>query len=458
MIRKATSALLLMASCAINAHAIIPSGGWTLKDETPQSKDYAMRIDVDPGEKFGTSFDIPSNAFWGEDIIFKEARGGNLGFSREDGQKFALVRIWGGLEAKSGALPTVHCDDTDECVGLKGFFDWRVGHNYRFRVEKSSRTTSDTSGDWWQVTLADLTSGTISFLGEIKTVKTDGIERFSNAFLQYPAMPGATEDCTIYRHTLATLGQTRGMWGAAGALDSANGMPYGKPDVCSATTRLPDMTPKDYSSASWEKNDAVTLLGNNFTGIHQWGDFGKQAHKGMLFVKDLSEDEPYIYEALVDGEYGIFPREGSDNDYWKSLGKGYPIMNDLFSRQQRLREWSERNDDESAIGDYFIYHNPYFDETEYFTLTKKGAGDFPIDKSDNEYWHYVGRYPKKDDALSSCLTLHFQEENGGEGKKGWLYFDMSSDGFYILRKDGAYGAFPQIAGDNEWWLYIGHHA
>ncbi|UYH50846.1 hypothetical protein N5W20_06965 [Candidatus Kirkpatrickella diaphorinae] len=458
MIRKATSALLLMASCAINAHAIVPSGGWTLQDETPLSKDFAMRIDVDPGEKSGSFFDIPSNAFWGEEIIFKEARGGHLGLSRENGEKFATIGIWGALEAKPASLLFTHCDDTDQCIGLSGSYDWRVGHNYRFRVEKSPRTTSDDTGVWWQVTLADLSSGTISLLGEIKTVKTDGIERFSNAFLQYPEVSGATEDCTAHRHTLATLGQTRGAWGVAGALDSSNGMSYGKPDVCNLTTRLPGMTPKDYSSASWEENDAVTLLGNNFMGIHQWGDFGKQAKKGMLFVKDLSEEEPYIFEALGDGEYDIFPREGRDNGQWKSLGKGYPIMNDLFSRQQRLREWSERNDDETSIGDYFIYHNPYFDETEYFRLTKKDAGEFPIDKSDNDHWHYVGRYPKKNDALSSRLTVHFQDENDRKGKKGWLYFDMSSDGFYILRKDGAYGAFPEIAGDNEWWQYIGHHS
>lgn len=453
MIKKTTSALLLMAGCAINAHAVIPAGGWTLKDGTPDSKDYALRIDVDPGETYEASQEMPSNAYWAEDIMLKWVRGGNLGLSRENGQKFAVAQIWGALDVKPGILPAMPCEDSVGCISLKGNFDWKLGHHYRFRIEKSPRTPSDRAGQWWQITLADLTSSTISLLGEIKTHLSEGIDRSNDVFLQYPTSPS---DCLSLRHTRATMGQIRGVWGLVSALESSNGESYGDPDLCDPQNRLPGMTPKDYGSSSSDKNGTLSLVGNNLMGMFQWGDFGGVAKKGMMFVKDLSEEEPYLYEALEDGKYGIFPREGRDNQYWKSIGKGYPIINDLRLRHQRLREWEERNDDETALGDYFIYHNSYSHETEYFKLINKNAGYFPVDKSDNDNWHYVGRYPKKDEALTSHLTLHYHDGVDGTGKKNWLYYDMTWNAFHILREDGKYGAFPASPGDNQWWQYIGH--
>jgi len=60
----------------------------------------------------------------------------------------------------------------------------------------------------------------------------------------------------------------------------------------------------------------------------------------------------------------------------------------------------ERKNVVIKIADYFIYRNPYNGDTEYFKLKKTGAEYFPIDKSDNEFWTYVGTYPEKAEPLS----------------------------------------------------------
>ncbi|UYH50844.1 hypothetical protein N5W20_06955 [Candidatus Kirkpatrickella diaphorinae] len=72
MLRKATSAMLLMASCATNAHAITPSGGWKLQEKTIGAKDYSMRIDVDPGEKYNLPGMAPSSVYWAQYVTFNE--------------------------------------------------------------------------------------------------------------------------------------------------------------------------------------------------------------------------------------------------------------------------------------------------------------------------------------------------------------------------------------------------
>lgn len=162
------------------------------------------------------------------------------------------------------------------------------------------------------------------------------------------------------------MGQIEGNYGEASALASSNGDAYGETDNCAEANILPDMTSADYGSTSWDTQGTLTLLGDKFEGLHQWGKYENTAIKGMMFVKDVTEAEPYIFEASHDGKYGPFPVEGQDNKDWKSIGAGYPIINDLRLRDQRVYEWNERKNDDVKIGDYFIYHNPYNGDTEYF--------------------------------------------------------------------------------------------
>ena len=455
MLKNIIAALLIGGGCISSACAITPSGGWELKNESINVKDYSLRIDVDPGEYYSNAGFAPSSVYWAEYVSFNEASGGYLGLQRAGGTKIALVSFWDGLDAKSGRLPAVGCYEFGPCSSIKGDYDWKVGHNYRFRIEVSPQTASDEAGDWWQITLADLTSGTIDILGEIKTPKWKGLNRSNGVFLEYFWGP---YDCTTLRHARATMGQIKGNYGKDAELLVTNGDAYGEPDNCEQRYILPGMTPKDYGSSSWDTNGTLTLLGNNYRGMHQWGSYQKMANKGMMFVKNLDDAEPYIYQALHDGVYGPLPPEGTNNSDWKSIGKGYPIINDLFFRNQKLYEWPERNEDKVNIGDYFIYHNPYNDDTEFFKLKKAGAGYFPIDKVDNEYWQYVGRYPKKNEPLSTSVSLpvHKWDEMNRTGKKGWLYQDDSAERYFILKEDGKYWYYPTQK-ENEWWQFVSEH-
>lgn len=122
MLLKAGLALLMMSSCAVNAHAITPSGGWKLQNETPHSKDYSLRIDVDPGEKYDIPGLAPSSVYWAQYVASNATSGGYLGLQRVDGQKRALVSIWGGLDAKGSTLPALHCYEFGPCVSIKGYY------------------------------------------------------------------------------------------------------------------------------------------------------------------------------------------------------------------------------------------------------------------------------------------------------------------------------------------------
>ncbi|WP_418115662.1 hypothetical protein [Sorlinia euscelidii] len=447
-----------MASCAINAHATTPSGGWTLKETNITAKDYSLRIDVDPGEKYNLPGMAPSSVYWAQMVRFNEpeewykSRTGYLGLMRGDGVKRAIASIWGGLDAKAGAIPVVKCNEFGACVSINGPYDWKVGHNYRLRMEKSARTPSDAQGVWWEYTLADLTTGTVDILGELKTPLWGGLRNNNGVFLEYFQGPF---DCATLRHARVTMGQIRGNYGEASALASSNGNAYGETDNCAKANILPGMTSADYGSASWDTQGTLTLLGDKFRGLHQWGKYENTAKKGMMFVKDVTATEPYIFEALHDGKYGPFPVEGQDNTDWKSIGAGYPIINDLRLRDQRIREWNERKNDDVKIGDYFIYHNPYNGDTEYFQIKSKDAWYYPTDKSDNDGWHYVGRLAKKSDVLWSHVPEHQRDTKNPVGKKGWVYKDASHGDYYILRNDGQYGEFPAATEDNQWWQYLG---
>ncbi|OTA18588.1 vacuolating autotransporter [Xenorhabdus beddingii] len=455
MLKRNISVLLFSLGMTINALAITPSGGWTLKNDSIESKDYFMRIDVDPGESYSDTGYAPSSVYWAEYITFNKANGGYLGLQRAGGNKIALISIWDGLDAKAGILPVVYCNESGACSSVKGNYNWKVGHKYRFRVELSPRTSSDDSGDWWQITLADLTLGTIDILGEIKTPKWGGLSHSNGVFLEYFWGP---YECTTLRHAKATEGQIKGSYGQDSTLESSNGNSYGDPDICNQQYILPGMTPNDYGSSSWDTDGTLTLLGNNYRGIHQWGSYQNKANKGMMFVSNADDAEPYIYEALHDGTYGPLPVEGANNSDWKSVGKGYPIINDLYFRNQKVYEWEERNDSGINIGDYFIYHNTYNGDTEYFKLKKTGAGYFPIDKSDNDYWTYVGKYPKKNESLSPPLPVHHWNDSNKTGKKGWLYYDDSTKLYFILKSDGDHGDFPTTPEDNQWWQFVGYHS
>jgi len=454
MLKKITATMLLMAGCAFHAHATTPSGGWALKEKTIEAKDYSLRIDVDPGGKYSVPGMAPSSVYWAQYVAFNDADGGYLGLMRGDGVKRAIVSIWGGLDAKGGVIPVVKCNESGPCVSVNGPFDWKVGHNYRFRMEKSARTPSDETGDWWQFTLADLTTKKLYLLGELKTKKAGGIRNWNRVFLEYFQGPF---DCATLRHARVTMGQIKGNYGNASDLASSDGRSYGDPDICAKDNILPGMTATDYGSASWDTQGTLSLLGDQFRGLHQWGKYENTAKKSMMFVKDVTATEPYIFEALHDGAYGPFPAEGEDNNDWRSVGIGYPIINDLRFQRKRVHEWKERYRLDIEIGDYFIYRNPINHDTEYFKMKRKYPNSFPTDKTDNDDWAYIGRYPKQGEALSPHLSPRIKHYHDQSYKNGWLFRDDDNQALYIVKDENGLMSFPDKPGDNEWWTFIGYH-
>lgn len=446
--------MILPCASITPSQALTPSGEWKLKDQSPWAKDYSMRIDVDPGESYNDSGYAPSSVYWAEYVTFNDANGGYLGLQRAGGKKLAIVSIWDGLEAKSGALPVADCYEYGKCTSIKGEYNWKVGHQYRFRVEESPRSPSDTEGDWWQISLADTTIGTVDILGEIKTPKWKGLNNANRVFLEYFWGP---YQCNTLRHSKTTMGQIKGNYGLNDQLTSSSAYTYGTADVCDAQYTLPDMTASDYGSTSTYNKGTLTLTGNKYRGIHKWGNYQQQAKAGMMFALDPNSAEPYIYEALHDGVYGAFPDQGKDNTDWKSIGIGYPIINDLYFRNQRVYEWEERKNNYVKIGDFFIYHNKYNKDTEYFKLTKTDPGYFPTDKSNGNGWEYVGRYSKNDEALTYNIPVHTWNATNRSGKKGELYYYPKTKMYFILKNTGDYWYFPETETDNTWWQFAGYY-
>jgi hypothetical protein len=436
-----------------SAFATTPSGGWTLATPSPDSKDYFLRIDVDPGETYSVAGYAPSSTYFAQYINFKNQPGGTggsgyLGLQRASGKKLAIVSIWSGLAAEGNALPVSNCYEFGPCVSIKGEYDWKVGHQYRFRVERSPKR----GGQWWQITLADLTTGTEDILGELQTPDWGSLSDQNGLFLENFHGP---YQCDTLRHSKATFAPVRGDYGQATTLSKFSGYTYGDPFKCDPAQLPSGMALSDYLSSSVADSSAtVTTVGNNYRGLQQYGKFNSNAKAGMMFTSDPAADYPDVFMALKDGTYGPFPTDGNANAYWQPLGKAYPIINDLYFTKRPLRLWSERGASYVSVGDYFIYQNPYNHDIEYFKLLKSGAGYFPTDKTSNAYWQYVGRHSRSGESVHE-LAIHEWSENNQIGRVGSVY--QSGNMFFRLKTAAKYGYFPTSAADNNDWAFLGYH-
>ncbi|MDR5757284.1 DUF3472 domain-containing protein [Caballeronia sp. LZ035] len=447
----ATLALALVAGGVVpSALAITPSGGWTLAAASPDVRDYFLRVDIDPGEKYVQPGYAPSSVYWAQYVNF-DRYSGYLGLQRTDGTKLAIVSIWSGAGATGNTLPAVSCNEGGPCSSIKGPYDWKVGHQYRFRVERSPRHADNE----WQITLADLTTGTEDILGEIQLPDDSGLKTDNGLFLEYFWGP---YECQTLRAANATYAPPRGDFGRATALAAMNGTAYGDPDVCNSPYPLSGMTPAEYgSSSSVNSTGVVTATGNAYRGVQQYGKYNSTARAGMMFATDPAADRPQVYRALKDGTYGSFPTTGKANAYWQPLGRGTPVINDLYFRNQPLRQWEERGASYVSVGDFFVYENPYTGDTEYFKLKRTSAGYFPVDKTSNDDWTYVGRHPRKDEPIPP-MVVHQWGENNRVGRLGSVFQDGT---LYFRLKTGApsqYWYFPTTPTDNNDWEFLGYHA
>lgn len=462
-IKKHLSLLLFSMIYPISAYSLTPSGSWTLVDETPDVKDYFFRINVDPGEAYNnisSEKTSPSSVYFSQYVTFQNANGGYLGLQRSGGQKRALVSIWTGdkpeeakyFNAVSGAIPKLaNCNEFGGCSSIQGSYSWKVGHQYRFRFEKSP-TLKATGGQWWQITLTDLTVNRTDVLGQLETPSSFGNLKKSNSlFLEYFWGPYR---CDTLRHANTTYYPIQGNWGKSTKLASANASAYGDAHECADNLLLPHSSKETMGSNAYlESDSSVKGLGNQYRGVQAWSANEHYARQGIFYSKNLNAKYPILWQAKRTGSLGDIPSTNQSNADWRFIGLGYPIINDLYLTNRPLFNWEQRNSSEVNIGDYFVYSNPYTSDVEYFKIKRKPASYFPINKMSNEDWEYVGRHFIKGESLKTQIYSTWGANNR-YGQVGEVF--RSGNLLFRLKTTSQYWYFPvNGATSNTWWDLIG---
>ncbi|MDM0044944.1 hypothetical protein QTH91_10645 [Variovorax dokdonensis] len=432
------------------ASAVTPAGSWVLKDASPDVRDYFFRVDVDPGDAYSQSSGAPSSVNFSQYIVFESGDGGILGLKRENGVKQAVITLWHDKKnpanaaysnAFMGALPVVECREDAPCTSLQGPLDWKVGHQYRFRFERSPINPTG----WWRIILTDLTTSRAELLGEMQTPASwGGLARQSDLFLEYFAGP---YQCDTLRYSKVTYMPPQGNFGKTTAIQQASGSSYQNDTLmpCAPGLRSPDMTQKDIdSSSSLDAKKNVVAEGNAYRGVHRWPNSSLKSVAGLIYSLDADSPTPVLYSALKTGT-------PTPEDAY-NLGMGYPVINDLVQMRRRLYEWDERNAGEAMVGDIFIYRNPSNGDIEYFRKATAVSGKFPTDKTSNADWRYLGRHAIKGEALKTEKLRTNWGANDRYGQPGDLY--SYGNMVFRLKTADQYWYFPTVATDNEWWQFV----
>jgi hypothetical protein len=440
--------LVACISVPLAAGAITPAGEWQLAVSSPDVKDYFLRIDVDPGETYAAAGYAPSSVYWAQYVTFNGAPGGYLGLQRSGGTKRAIVSIWDGTGAVGNKIPAVGCYEFGACTSIQGAYEWKVGHQYRFRVERSLRRETG----WWQVTLADLTLGTEDILGEVKTPEWGGQAKTNQLFLEYFWGPN---ECQTLRHAKASFAPIRGNWGQSAALASYSGFSYGDADVCNAALRLPGMSASGlwlfgFGCPEWDRHHR----GQQLPGCLQVGTI-RAGGQGRHDVRKRQQHRLSECLSRAEGRYLWIVAHRRQAQCllaadWKRLPHH---QRSLFSKPA-LRQWAERSLPTTAIGDFFIYENPYNGDVEYYKLKLKTAGYFPIDKTSNNDWEYVGRHSRKNEPMP-VLKIHQWGENNRFGRIGSVF--QYGNMYFRLKIATQYWYFPTSPTDNDYWEFLGYH-
>ncbi|MDM0044943.1 hypothetical protein QTH91_10640 [Variovorax dokdonensis] len=428
-----------------------------MADPSPDVRDFFFRIDVDPGETYPQSNgSSPSSVYFAQYVTFQGASGGYLGLQRSGGTKRAIVSLWQDnvpanapyFNAVSGAIPAINCYEFGKCSSIQGTYDWKVGHEYRFRFERSP--TKPTG--WWQIILTDLTTSRADILGELQTPPSwGGLTQSNGLFLEYFWGP---YQCDTLRHSLTTYMPPQGNYGKTTAIKSASGESYhnDNPMPCTPALVTSNMTQADIDSRSYlDGKNNVIGVGNGYRGIQPWPNSSNKTVKGLMYAANPKGDTPELYRALKTGAAGSFPAIGQTNADWQYIGRGYPVINDLYHSGRRLYTWEERHAAGVVIGDIFVYDNPYNGDVEYFRKASNSPWYFPIDKTSNGDWTYLGRHSKKDEPRKS-ESLRAWGTNNRFGKPGDLF--NAGNMVFRLKTANQYWYFPTTPVDNEWWQFV----
>ena len=169
-------------------------------------------------------------------------------------------------------------------------------------------------------------------------------------------------------------------------------------------------------------------------GYFNWGDNNRRALPGDIFDYNnpFTGDTEY-FRLYTGAQYGNFKIDKRDDSFFQYLGAEPP------TNVRATRFWNENNR-QGIVGDIYLYGNPYTYEIQYFELAQTwgngGYWYFPIDKTDNYFWRYLGnsaelklfdRYYPQAPNTDIVLETESMSSSVNKGDKRWI--PVSNNGY-----------------------------
>ena len=144
----------------------------------------------------------------------------------------------------------------------------------------------------------------------------------------------------------------------------------------------------------YDKFESFYDIYYNSGAFHTWGDNGRHATVGDLFLYDNPNTGDQELFELKSSLYWYFPIDKTSTRGWHFISttraRGTP--------DRKLHVWGG-DDREGIVNNTYEYNNPYTGDRELFRLKRLLGGKywyFPINKSDNYFWEYIGLAPNSD--------------------------------------------------------------
>jgi hypothetical protein len=491
------------------SYAETPAVAWSLSKGDLDAMDYYFNIQVDT--------DDTKSVFYAQYVHFQDSGsrniGGYLGLQqqRKHGRKTVLFSLWSSLDSIDGTIPGAAIKFTEDGggSGLKtDSYQWRVGHTYRFRVERDPLPKDD--GAWWRLSIYDMTENTVEILGSIKvTDDMSGIASRVDSFIERYRGP---YHCEAQPYVQAIYGAPEGNYGQVKAKSVHPGS-YGELTPCDSMVQVDGGNTLDEELKAQFvelKDKSVIVKDNLFKGVIPWGNYDRFSLKNWV-SGDITEDmNSNIFQKKHTNTHWYFPLESS-NSWWNALGPAKPVINErrkirtargnldaagniylltmdgkegyyrsVYNKpsfHSNAKKWAEKPNNKGIAGDIYIDHN-ITDGIQYFKLKSVGYyWYFPEKGTSSDKWEYIGTWRKYDsDFVEAGNHLEYigiasneidkvlktkqwadPPENTGMAGDIYSHENLGKTYYYRLKSDGAYWYYPDGKANNKYWDYLGEH-
>lgn len=226
-----------------------------------------------------------------------------------------------------------------------------------------------------------------------------------------------------------------------------------------------------------------------FGPIKNWNDSDKSSEAGQIFEYFNPYNGKVDYFILkTNGKYGYFPTNQTSNSNWKFIGSSDGIVNHkpnpldirlqnsstadasivkYYGRDLKSWIWSRTG----AVGDIYVYDNPYNGMREYFSLNNLTYKYFPTNGQSSVDWTYLGNAIEMNSFKSSSDQNGFEArlkswygitafnswgDNGRNGQPGMIFvYNHWGRTHYFRLKTYTYWYFPTDQTSNRDWEYLG---